>query len=207
MISAGDGIPSIAPIEGVDLDSLSDVPDGTAADDAMDKTQRMFDDLKQIAESTDLETEDEDASLPDLTRSSTRNEQRTAAAAATDEDSISVSAESLSQLIPAAKKQSMNQFEETLKVMIEEARELAKTPVRELVEEEDEHAQVMSRYGEDGAGGGIQRDRSPAWERERRAVKSPSVLSTTESVVSVIEVRTPCVEEFIRPYVFLSQGG
>ena len=43
---SGDGIPSIAPIEGVDLDSLSDMSE-------TDRAKAMFNQLKQVKAGTD----------------------------------------------------------------------------------------------------------------------------------------------------------
>jgi hypothetical protein len=149
LVLAGDGgIPSIAPIEGVDMDSLSDTFDVTA-----DRASQMFDELKQLSEDAQMSEEDEDSSLPDLDRSSTRNE------GDFEEPTLSVSLDSLASLIPADKKKSMNQFEETLKEMIQEARDLARTPVRQMEAEDDEHQDIMSRYNSEAAAGTSPRDR------------------------------------------------
>jgi hypothetical protein len=53
----------------------------------------------------------------------------------------------------------MNQFEETLKEMIQEARDLARTPVRQMEAEDDEHQDIMSRYNSEAAAGTSPRDR------------------------------------------------
>ena len=85
--------------------------------------------MKSQISSTETETEDEDM-MPDLDR-------RSAVGAIEEEETLATSSDSLASLIPPEKKQSMQMFEETLKGMIQEARQMVKREDRESGDEVD----------------------------------------------------------------------
>merc|ERR1719229_1286068 len=106
------------------------------------------------------------------------------AAHAQEEAALATSSDSLASLIPPEKKQSMQMFEETLKGMIQEARQMVKR-------EETESGDEVQAQGDLELQVKL-RERSPVWpatmSAERRSMRSPSTRSQ-ESVISVTEVQ------------------
>eukprot|EP00094_Tigriopus_californicus_P003831 TCALIF_03687-PA protein Name:"Similar to unc-22 Twitchin (Caenorhabditis elegans)" AED:0.03 eAED:0.03 QI:253/0.88/0.9/1/0.88/0.9/10/156/900 len=152
-----DGMPSIV---GIDEDNMSDTSD-------MDRTHRMFDEIQQIS-SDDVEDPDdeEDPSLSEFHMEP--NEQEYAQHHHGSMDSINISLDSIASVIPPEKKEAMNNFEENLNAMIQEAQQ-------DMVEVHPEKPTYSDTPPEN----------PPIRGRPR---KSSSALSTPESIVSVIEM-------------------
>lgn len=143
-------------IVGIDEDNMSDTSD-------MDRTNRMFDEIQQIS-SDDVDPDDEeDPSLSEFHME--QDEQDYEHHHQGSMDSINISMDSIASVIPPEKKEAMNNFEENLNAMIQEA-------------------QLMGEVPEPTTASDTPPDNPPTRARPR---KSSSVLSTPESVISVIE--------------------
>lgn len=171
-----DGLPSMV---GIEEDEPDAVPYSTNADNA----RRLYLELQQFSnESNHPDLESISDEEPQLSSASNRPKEdlkrarelyaelqqmssETGGSIENLMESISTSNESVSSIIPLEKRQELSRFEMSLKEMIEEARQMAKTPTGS---EED-----------------LRRARDRYYER------SPSVQSeAAESVVSVIEKET-----------------
>lgn len=198
LFDLGDGLPSIAPIDDDSMSDASDMIPGSSR-----KQRNMFNELKQISSDYPEDEEDLDQ-IPELRTTSGMDSGSESMA-----DNYAASSDSLASLIPPEKKAAMNNFELTLKEMIQEAREMARTPVRDFKEETP--PPDLSRYEQPDPyqqrqqqqQQSTRRDRSP-WA-ERRSMKSPSVLSTTESVVSVIEAPKGNADMLPMPAISVTQ--
>ena len=163
-----DGLPSIAPID--ETDKMSELMSELSSDN-----ERFFHGGVETEESDEGE-EDRSAQLMQSDQVEGVEDEEE------DPNPVVSSMESLSSLIvPEEKKEAMDRFEQALKDMIQEAREMGE---KEAMDEDGTDTGKEERYRVEQ-------------QEKQRTKKSPSVQSATESVVSVIE-KTPREETEVR---------
>jgi hypothetical protein len=140
-----------------------------------ERAKKMFDDLRQLSNDTTHSPDEEESDENSVTGQKPRR---------LNDDSNTVSMESLASLIPEEKKEALHKFEMTLREMIEEARALAHTP--SLPDSDTAPVSLVHKERLVEVPPAVP-PRSPRPER-RRSMKSPSAQSTNESIVSVIEM-------------------
>jgi len=130
-----DGLPSIAPVDESEAEKMSELLSEFSEAEDMTVASSVARDRFLNATVSDLEEEEDDYEPPTVIT----DPKPVSPAPSADESASVVSAESL--ILPA-KREAMDQFEKTLRDMIQEAREMAKTPAKE----ESDHELDLSRY-------------------------------------------------------------